>query len=1317
MFLLLATFRLQAQSFYFKHYQVNDGLSNNTVNCIVQDRMGFLWFGTRNGLNRFDGKNFKIFRPDKKDTGSLGNASINSLCEDGQGNLLVGTAKGAYIYNSNQENFSLLDKIPVGFVTKITTLGYDTWLVCNGGLYKYNAEKKVTEFQKKQSWISNIFLNTVSKKLYAVYFNDDIEQIDLVSEKSEFLNLSELRGTGKITRIQDIYSINDSLLLVGTFDRAYIANLRERKLKNIFEKRPDIQRVQIHSFIAQNDNVFLIGTETGIYIYNIEAGTVEHAEKELNNPYSLSDNAVHSFYKDREGSIWVGTFFGGINFFSDQYNNFKKYIPNAGKNSISGNLVHEICKDKYGNMWVGTEDEGLNKIDAITGKVTNYRADGKKGSIAYDNVHGLAACDDELWIGTLEHGLDVMDIKTGKVIRHYDNAPERHGLNGNFIVSIYKTKENEILISTWSGLFRYDRKNDRFVPYLESQVQTVRESSDGNLWAATYGNGVYIFNPVKGISANLRATSNTLQGLLSNFVNGLYEDHQGNFWFCTEEGLSKYDRSGKFTNYTMEEGLPDNQVFRVEEDEYHNLWVSSGKGLVRLNPKSGEMTTFRVTDGLPTEQFNYNSSYKDKDGTIYFGTIKGLISFNPSTFIKNNYIPPVYISNILINNREPKINSSGLLKQSVLYEHSLRLPYDSSNLTFDIAALSFISSGSNQYSYTMEGYDKDWTTITGSQKINYNKLPPGSYTFKIKGSNNNGVWNPRETVLNILVTSPWWFSAWAYMLYLFIFGAATFLILRYYLLLVKANNARRMDIFERRKEREIYNLKLEFFTNLAHEIRTPLTLIKMPLDKIIQSQKFTDRETGDDLVLMHKNTSRLIQLTNQLLDFRKAETDTMSLTFTKTDINSLLSEVFNDLGYLAKSKSLKYELNMPRISLAAFVDEEALKKIFTNLIQNAIKYADAEVNVKLLPFNSEDNMFHVEFRNDGVKIPVDKKEKIFEPFYRLEESKKDTGTGIGLPLSRSLTELHKGILQFIVTEDEYMNLFLLSIPIFQQQSLDTKQLASDKEDVAEANTEEWNGDNDEEKPVILLVEDNKEILTYLNKELHAKYTILKATNGAEALDVIDSNNVQLVVTDIMMPVMDGIALCKRIKSDIQYSHIPVIFLTAKNALNAKIHGLETGADAYIEKPFALEYLLVQIKNILNNRKLIKAYFTNTPVSPLKEINVTARDRDFITRLNKVVYDNISEIDLNVDELSKLMHMSRPTLYRKIKGLSDMTPNELIMASRLKKAAELLSQKNYKINEVAMMVGYSIQSNFSRDFHKQFGVTPTNFVAEKHDGKE
>lgn len=1306
--LLLVGTNLLAQSIYFKSYQTNEGLSNNSVTCITQDKEGFLWLGSRNGLNRFDGNRFKIFRHNAADSTSIGSSSILSLLTDKRGIMWVGTTRGTYKYDAFKEDFIYFDSIPVGEVRSVKEFAGFIWILSNDSLYRYNPFTNETKiFNKGRAGITSMSSSN-NNELWITDNQNNIQHYDAKRDRFITINMDQI-DKRLLSMTKTVYAINDSLLIIGTTNTAYLYNRSRGSFKNLFSGTYPQRVIQVNTIIQQATGIFWFGTESGIYTYDIATGMSQQIKKDLLNPFAISDNVVLDFYRDREGNIWAGTFFGGLNQYSNQFDNFKKHLASFGKNALSGNIVHEICKDDEGNFWIGTEDAGLNKIDAKSGQTQHFIADGRPGSITHNNIHGLATLGHELWVGSTTHGLDILDIKTGKLKRHYDQIGSGN-LQSKFVVCIYRTRDSSMLLGTNRALYKYNKANRQFdVLPISAWIQGLYEDAEGILWVNTYGSGVYRYNLRSGKINRLYAERGKTNTLINNYVNGLFEDSKKNIWLSTESGLSKYRRDGTYTNYLTESGLPSNQVFKVIEDDNKTIWITTGRGLVQLEESTPKRVIYTSRDGLPADQFNYNSAFKDSDGTLYFGTIKGMLSFNPKKFIKNNFVPPIFISNIQINNTEIPVQRNGLLKQSLLFSKELNLTHDNSNISFNIAALSYVSPESNAYRYIMEGYDKGWTDMTGNQKIYYNKLPPGTYLFKFKGANNNGIWNPMEKQLRIIVSPPWWSSTWAYVAYFLTFGTIILLVLRYYFLLIKANNAQKMDSYERKKEQEVYNLKLEFFTNLAHEIRTPLTLIKMPLEKMMKSKKFMDHETESDLSLIEKNTTRLIRLTNQLLDFRKAETNNMSLIFTKTDINTLLSDVFNDLNSLAKDRLIQYELSLPRISLTAFVDEEALRKVFTNLIHNALKYADSQVHIKLLPFNSDDIMFNIEFINDGDMIPFDKREKIFEPFYRLNESNKDTGTGIGLPLSRSLVELHQGSLQLVFTE-ELRNIFLLSIPIFQEQSLDIKPLLEDNSDMDDRFLQDKE-DEDTEKPVILIVEDNKEILAYLNKELKILYTILRAGNGAEALEILDRENVQLVLTDIMMPIMDGIALCKRIKTDILYSHIPVIFLTAKNTLDSKIQGLKTGADAYIEKPFSLEFLTVQIRNILNNRKIIRNYFTHSSTANLTEINVSPPDKDFISQLNTVIYANIADIDLNVDELARLMHMSRPTLYRKIKGLSDLTPNELINISRLKKAAELLLQREYNITQISLMVGYTVQSNFSRDFHKYYGKSPTAYLAQ------
>jgi signal transduction histidine kinase/ligand-binding sensor domain-containing protein/DNA-binding response OmpR family regulator len=1307
---VLAKMPVKAQSYYFKSYQVNSGVSSNTITCSIQDRQGFMWFGSRNGLNRFDGSAFRIFRNRVGDTTSIGSNSILSLYTGKAGLLWVGTTKGVYIYDPLTERFRAFTSVPQGEVRYIKEDWQgNIWIICDFNLYRYDLSRQATRHFETPNDETVCLAVSRSGRVWAATGSGVIKQYD--EKKGDFISIDlvPLAKREKLTRIQALYSVSDSLILFGTLNHAYLLNTVGLTLRNIYQGQPAMSDVQIHTIMQQSDSELWLGTERGLYVYDLLTEKTTVIQKKYDDPYSITDNVVFSFCKDREGNTWVGTFFGGINYFSREYNQFKKYFPRPNSNSLSGNLVHEICRDRNGDLFVGTEDAGLNKLSLVTGEWQHYLPGRSKEDIAYTNIHGLVADDSLLWIGTYEHGLDVMDIATGKVIRHYNAGKGAFSLNSNFIVTLYRTKGGEILVGTWEGLFRYDRMSDHFIrlPFFNTQIQALHEDGQGVIWASTYGNGVYFLDPKSGRGGRLRHDPKNPNSLINDYVNGLFEDRDHNFWFSTEGGISKWERNGRFTNLTIESGLPDNQTFRVLQDGLGQLWVSTSKGLVRLDPNHNSIKLYKTSNGLLTDQFNYNSAFENTDGTLYFGTVKGLISFNPENFTDNKAVPPVYITDIHVNNAILPIGGRyAALATSVTYASELTLPYDSANISFDVAALSYTNPEMNAYRYKLEGFDKEWTELKTNRRIYYTQLPPAEYTFYVQGSNGDGVWNSRRTSLRVIIKSPPWATTWAYAAYLIFGGLLFFTILWYYFKAVRARNKRKIDIFEREKEREIYTSKIEFFTNIAHEIRTPLTLIKMPLDKLLDERSL-DHSITESLHMIRKNTNRLIDLTNQLLDFRKAEANTFSLNFTKTDINEVLEEMYALFLSAAEKKNIRLTLETPSIPLHAFVDEEALKKIVANLVNNAIKYGGTYVTVRLLPFTSEDKSFHIEFRNDGYLIPVALKEKIFEPFYRIKESEKEAGTGIGLPLARSLAELHKGSLEWKASGDN-ANIFLLSLPFHQQREMNLKE-----EDNAESRSlkqvEETATAFETDKPLLLLVEDNKDILNFIHKELSVSYNILRAYNGVEALEILKKEVVQLVISDIMMPVMDGIELSRQLKNDIQYSHIPIILLTAKNSIQSKIEGLEVGADAYIEKPFSIGHLQAQISSLLNNRNIIKDYFARTPLAHIKSIAISAADKSFIEALNKVIHDNISDMDLNVEHLSKMMNMSKPTLYRKIKGLSDMTPSELINLSRLKKAAELLSQGNHKINEVSIIVGYTLQTNFARDFSKQFGVTPSNYI--------
>lgn len=1370
-------------TYYFKNYQVINGLSSNTITAILQDKKGFMWFGTRNGLNRFDGNTFKVYQHQAADSTSLSSNSVLSLYEDQNEALWVGTYNGIDIYNPITESFQRFAALPGGETRFILADRFKRiWIVNNFILYEYfpethtliqktPKEKQVVALNRSTRgdvWAAfsdgQLWLYTTGPHRLATAISSSAETEAASSSQQQHLGgiPGKMPQAAKskdytifnipalfhkyISRIESIYPIGDSMVLIGTMDNMLLLNCPLNKVETVFTNQDKIKEIHVHHIFQASANTFWLGTENGIYILNTRTHKTTHVTKDYNNPYALTDNTVMSIFQDREHGIWIGTFFGGINYYSTDYNRFRKYLPKQGSAHVFGNVIHEICQDDFGHLWVGSEDAGLTKMDLKTGAVRNFLPDGTKSGICYQNIHGLLPVGHQLWIGTYEHGLDVMDINTGRVIKHFNASNEPGHFTSNFIITLFRTRAGQILVGTWNGLYAYvpnKRTSDdinlifqdtaskavasvpldgHFVamPFFNSHIQSITQDPAGTLWVGTYGDGLYFKNMITGRSGKLRFEKNR-PAIPNNYINNVYLDKKGYLWICTENGLCSYHPStGVIRNYSSKDGLPDNQVFRIMEDAKGGYWISTARGLCRMELKTGAFTRFYTANGLPTEQFNYNSSFMASNGTLYFGTVKGMISFNPINFIKNNFTPPVYITGLQVNNKELPIDLHKGLQHSILYTRRIQLPYNQSSISLDVAALSYIIPEMNQYAYKMEGIDKDWTIIAKNRKIFYTKLPPGNYRFLLKGSNSEGLWNNQQRILSFEILPPFWMTSWAYLIYALILGGIIFTILRYYHLAIKEKSKRKIDMIQINTEREIYHAKINFFTNIAHEIRTPLTLIKMPLEQLLSGTE-PEQSIKPNLEMIKKNTDRLVALTDQLLDFRKAEANKYSLSFTKTDINDLVAEAFSMFRLAAENKGLGYHLELPRITLTAYIDKEAVQKILMNLINNAIKYSANQIWIRLLPFSSEDNMFYVEVKNDGRLIEEAYREKIFEPFFRIKDTQQEAGTGIGLPLSRTLAQLHKGDI-VLNSSNEHQNIFLLSLPIHQEVefNLPNSTLSAQDRDTANIDIQQSEqqaaSEQDSDRPILLLVEDNQEILQYLHRMLLKKYQVLKASNGQQALELLNKRPIQLVISDIMMPIMDGIELCSKIKADLNLSHIPVILLTAKNALQSKIEGLEVGADAYIEKPFSLEHLQAQISNLLANWVKIKEYFARSPLAHIKGMATSNEDRKFLEVLNDAIYDNISDNNLGVEKLSTIMNMSKSTLYRKIKGVSDLTPNELINLTRLKKAAQLLATGKYKINEVAFMTSYTLPSNFSRDFQRQFNISPSAFIKQQQENK-
>ena len=1011
-----------AQPYYFRHYEVENGLSNNTVYCSIQDKDGFMWFGTKDGLNRFDGYRFKLFNIDNPDRKNLSRDLIGSIACDKKNGLWVGSEKGLYYFDTQIEKL-----IPViDSLRDIHNILYDKkgrlWFISGNDLCIYEIEKKSLKiFPRDEFFYATSVCETAEGILWFSSANGYLHRYNDNSGRFSRFNLFDRSPAPLSLFIHNIYPDNKGSIYVGTTSQGIKKfNIATGEYTDLLTYNTDGTVIYVRDILEANENELWFATESGVYIMDRKTGKFQNLRKKFTDPYSLSDNAIYTLYKDKEGGIWAGTYFGGINYYPKQYLTFKKFFPDHSIESISGSAVREICEDQFGNLWVGTEDAGISKMSFETNEITHYRPSGKPTSISNSNIHGLIAVGNDLWVGTFERGLDIIDIKSGKVRRHYRSGPGPNDLKSDFIVTLLQAKDKTIYLGTSFGVFRYNADTDNFsmisaVP--QRFYSSLLEDSQGMIWAGTHGDGVWYFNPITGKGRqfiNEAGNSNSLSG---NYVNSLHEDDDKNIWMATEGGgLCKLNKGTmQFTRYTTLEGLPSNFIFKVLEDSRNTLWITTSKGLVNMNTTTGKMTVYTKANGLLNDQFNYNSGYKDAQGNLYFGSVRGMITFNPSSFHQSDFRPKVFLTGFQVNNKETEIGSKNALQSSILYTNDITLPYNQSTFSIDFAALSFTSPERTEYMYKMEGVDREWTQIKSNRRVYFTNLEAGTYTFKLKASG-PGFGGEQEKNLVIKILPPFWATKFAYALYIFAGAVLAWYLLRSY-----------HKVHESKKEKEIYEAKIDFFTNIAHEIKTPLTCIKGPVDNL--SEIVNDVPViKQDVTMLERNTKRLMALVNQILDFRQIEAKGFSLDFSLVNLTELLKENYLSFVPMASKKKLSYNINLPPVPVHILADGEALNKIFSNLFSNAVKYGEKKALIQLIAPAKDDQSIRIEISNDGHIIPGDMREKIFEPFVRLKESSRQKGTGIGLALARSLAELHGGNV-FLRNDEPDLNVFVLVLPL------------------------------------------------------------------------------------------------------------------------------------------------------------------------------------------------------------------------------------------------------------------------------------------------
>lgn len=1017
-FLQLFCFSCYGQ-FYFKHYQTQQGLPHNAVRSIMQDSRGFIWIGTRGGLTRFDGYNFKVCGNKNDKFNNIGNNVINTLAEDRNGIIYIGTGKGIYQYNTADETITTTVLTADKYIEHLL-IGPDNtiWFIANSSLCRYYPKhKKIIEYHIP---VSCIRLDH-DMNLWAGNRNGEICKFNRQGKLISKISVIDEKTPKNLRSISVLQSIDSSSMLIGCFGRGLKQyDIKSRKIKSL-QLNHDHMDLFVRDICQGNNQEYWIATESGVYIYNLTTSRSTHLQKRAQDPYAISDNAVYKVCRDNDGGIWLATFFGGLNYCSKENARFRKYYPVAGQNSISGSAVREIVPDGKGNLWIGTEDAGINKFNIRKQSFTPYNQHGKSPSISYPNIHGLLIQDNKLLIGPFHRGLEIMDIRNGLIHQRYKSIGKASDSTNDFVLSIFRTRDSTILIGTAydekSGLFAYipHKKSFDRIPYIvqNTYVLTIREDKKGYIWLGTMSDGVFFYHPKTGDHGNIRLSEEISHEIRNEFpVYGIMEDSYGRMWFTTEGGgLMRLDTDRKsIKRYNTSVGFPTNVYFSMLEDNNNNLWVSSLKGLICLNMQSGTFRNFTQANGLSTDQFNFNSAYKDEDGTMYFGSVNGMIAFDPKDLSKTNIRPPVYITGLEIDNKEmlPAVADSPL-KKSILYADTLTLTHRQNNFSIEFAALNYSSPEVIRYEYVLIGLDKKRTFLYKNRKAYFTGMQPGTYIFKIKAKSNVGSWSSLERQLVIIIKPPFWRTYIAYVIYSVTLISSLLLAFSYYHRRLSRKNADKLKLFEHKKEIEIYESKIEFFTNITHEIQTPLTLILGPIQRLIKKINHQDG-IKKNLLMVEKHALRLTELTQQLLDFRRTELDQFGLNFVHTNITNLVHELYTSFKTEAEEKNIKLAYEFPPDNIIAYVDPEALTKIVSNLLSNAIKYGNTWAVIRLICNTKDSNLFIVQIANDGRLIPEKFQKMIFEPFFRIS-NKNTSGTGIGLSLAKSLSELHNGSLQ------------------------------------------------------------------------------------------------------------------------------------------------------------------------------------------------------------------------------------------------------------------------------------------------------------------
>ena len=1320
-----------------EHIGLRDGISNNFVTDITQDKNGFLWIGTEAGLNRFDGVNFKIFS--ERNSGLKGN-SINSLFYDEiEDKLWIGSKRGVNVLDCETlklEEPELPDSL--GSVNVV-----DFCRAEDGGIYIVNHYNFILLYKDgkidvlRQNAFPQLPMSFRSiaydgrGNLYVGHANYGFSVVNLKTRKVEnFHHIPDDGGSLPSNDVGEIFIDRYKNIWIGTSRGLALFNPSTKRFRSFLNHNAASWKTpspNIHSITETDGGDLLIGGDLG------GVGVLNISDLSLSNPdrlefktlpssggrYGISSMNIHKVFQDSYGNIWIGNYSEGLDFISHTPPRFN-LLPSYGVNvnSDKGRPVWSIHTDGNGTIWTGEESKIRVFEDGELKRTYDLSAH-LKSSREY--ISSLVRVGDDILFSPYEDGIFALEINNGGVRRI--SAPDSQNYANCFAV----LPDGRVYLGMQDGFYEYangELKKDIKISTATYNLipNGITADRQGKLWIGTYGSGIFIFNKEGEMIHHLDESN----GIISNAVKQLYLDSQGCMWVAGQDGLSQIadtDRLNEIRNYGYESGLNDAHIRALQEDGEGNLWFSTNNGISRLNRNTSKIDNYDYNDGLPMSSFMDRAACGTPDGDLYFGSRNGVCRFSPELFSDTGGRIPVQIVDCL-NINAPKDTSIKVAIGSAGVKE-IKIPYNRNSLRIAFSVTDYSLRNTVEYSYKVEGIDKTWISAGREHDAILRNLPSGTYTFLIRARQRNHDWNNDNLArLKIVVTPPVWLTWYAKVVYALLITLSIWTIIRIYKRRLMLKGSLEMERRKSIDEQRLNDERLRFYTNITHELRTPLTLIIGPLEDLDSDDKLPS-PFRKKIKTIHSSALQLLNLINQILEFRKAETNNRRLTVSKGQIASVVAEIGLRYKELNHNERVSINLDIDNSLPDIYFDSDVIHTVLNNLLSNAIKYTpegSIELRLRSVKISNED-FVEIEVADTGYGIDENSLPHIFDRYYQAEGMHQASGTGIGLALVRSLSDLHEGTIS-ATSEVGKGTVFTLRLRMFNTYPNALHKESAVRRPASEADENEIKEISDRQL-VVLVVEDNDDIREYIESSLQSKFKVLTATNGEEGLNIAKSHIPNVIISDIMMPLMDGTELCKSIKDDVRTSHIPVILLTAKDSIQDKETGYEAGADSYITKPFSAKLLTSRIQNILDSRKSLAAFISSglsgghsgynpatTGADEVHHPKISKLDECFIQKFTRIVEDNLTMAELDMTYIQDALGMSHSTLYRKIKGLTGMSGNEFIRKIRLKKGYELLND-GHNVSEAAYSCGFNDVGHFRNCFKNEYGISPSQFIKQNH----